>query len=212
MTDLFAFTADQASRVTGLSLRQLAYWDKTGFFSPSGVVAGSRAYSRLYSFRNLVGLKAIALLRNKHQIPLQELRRVGKWLADRHDSPWASLSLFVAGKRIYFEDPSSGLLLDAHSGTQTVLPIELTKVAAETQIEVERLRARQPGDVGRIGKHRLIAHNQAVVAGTRVPASAIWNLHSAGYGIHEILSEYPSLLEADVKSAIAFVGKQEKAG
>lgn len=34
MGEMLAFTADQVSRLTGLSERRLRYWDKTGFFNP----------------------------------------------------------------------------------------------------------------------------------------------------------------------------------
>jgi uncharacterized protein (DUF433 family) len=213
MSEVVGFTAEQASRITGLSLRQLRYWDKTGFFSPSVIGTARRIYSHLYSFRNLVGLRTIALLRKKHRIPLQELRRVGSWLTEQHEAPWANLSLFVSGRHVFFEDPASGTVLDARTGKQSVFPIHLIKVASDTQKEVDRLKGRPQGEVGRIQKHRNVVHNQYVIAGTRVPVSAIWNLHIAGYKPERILSEYPFLLEEDVKSAIHFASaRQKKAG
>src|SRR5690606_6781969 len=109
MSELLGFTAEQASRIAGLSIRQLEYWDKTGFFSPSKVGTERRAYSPLYSFRDLVALRTIALLRNKHRIPLQQLRMVGAWLAEHHKPPWASLSLYAAGRDVFFEDPYTGV-------------------------------------------------------------------------------------------------------
>jgi hypothetical protein len=35
MAELLAFTADHVARLTGLSNRQLRYWDDTGFFAPA---------------------------------------------------------------------------------------------------------------------------------------------------------------------------------
>ncbi len=35
MRDFSADTVDQACRLTGLTRRQLTYWDRTGFFSPT---------------------------------------------------------------------------------------------------------------------------------------------------------------------------------
>src|SRR4051794_17358969 len=124
MTQFLGFTVEQTSRVTGLSIGQLRYWDKTGFFTPEASVE-RRIYARIYSFRNLVGLRTIAILRNAHKVPLQELRKVGQWLKDRHDSPWSSLRLFVAGRRVFFEDPSTGAIVATRSPNQSVLPIEL---------------------------------------------------------------------------------------
>ena len=73
-------TAENVCRLTGLSARQLAYWDATDFFSPE----------LLDEHR-----------RRAYRIPLQELRRVGEWLQSHHASPWSSLrfALSHAGGR-----------------------------------------------------------------------------------------------------------------
>lgn len=84
MAELLAFTADHVARLTGLSNRQLRYWDQTGFFAPTHLDEHHRrAFGRIYSFRDVVGLRAISILRKTHKIPLQELRRVGEWLRGR---------------------------------------------------------------------------------------------------------------------------------
>lgn len=40
--------------------------------------------------------------------------------------------------------------------------------------------------------------------GTRIPTSAIWNLHEAGYSDDQIIYEYPRLSQADIAAALAF--------
>src|SRR5438128_5134619 len=106
--ELLAFTADHVCSLTGLSKRQLRYWDATDFFSPTLAddEFGRRAFGRVYSFRDLVGLRTIAVLRE--QIPLQELRRVGQWLRAHSETPWSSLRLGVSGKTVTFQDPATG--------------------------------------------------------------------------------------------------------
>jgi DNA-binding transcriptional MerR regulator len=85
--------------LTGLSARQLRYWDETEFFSPALLDEYKRrAFGRIYSFRDVVGLRTIAILRNLHRIPLQELRRVGAWLKDNHDEPWSRLRFALEGR------------------------------------------------------------------------------------------------------------------
>jgi DNA-binding transcriptional MerR regulator len=87
MQELVAFTADHVARLTGLSKRQLGYWDKTEFFAPTLIDEFQRrAFGRIYSFRDVVGLRTIAILRNQHKIALQELRRVGAWLQREHET------------------------------------------------------------------------------------------------------------------------------
>lgn len=56
-------SAEQVCQLTGLSARQLGYWDQTGFFSPTFVGPSRGAYNRVYSYRDVVGLRAIAVMR-----------------------------------------------------------------------------------------------------------------------------------------------------
>ena len=72
-----AFTEDQAARLAKISLNQLRYWDRTGFFKPSlGDDDRKLSFSRVYSFDDVVGMKTLGLLRNVHNVSLQHLRLV----------------------------------------------------------------------------------------------------------------------------------------
>src|SRR5262245_30993806 len=147
MTQFLGFTAEQTSKVTGLTMRQLSYWSRTGFFNPEAD-SGNRAYGKVYSFRDLVVLRAIGILRNTYRVPLQELRKVGQWLGREHSSPWSSLRLFIAGRQVYFEKPASGAIVAAGPSRQSVMPLELVTVAKDTEAEVTRLQSRGPQDIG----------------------------------------------------------------
>jgi DNA-binding transcriptional MerR regulator len=43
-----AFAPEHVVRLTGLSMRQLAYWDQTGFFRPQHLSEGRGPYGRVY--------------------------------------------------------------------------------------------------------------------------------------------------------------------
>jgi uncharacterized protein (DUF433 family) len=196
-----AFTAEQVRGVTGLSKRQLTYWVETAFFTPQ--LAGEDDALRLFTFRDLVGLRTIAILRHEHQVPLQELRKVGAWLRQYHETPWSSLRLYIANKRIYFDDPGTGTRLQARAPEQGHLPaVELQRIADDTSALVVAMRKRRAQQYGRIEKKRDVARNAARLSGTRIPTAAIWSFHEAGYSARQILAEYPSLTEADVETAI----------
>lgn len=49
------YTSGETARITGLTTRQLQYWDKTGFVKPTEI---TKEQKRLYSFQDLVALKA----------------------------------------------------------------------------------------------------------------------------------------------------------
>ena len=59
-----AFSRDRVQALTGLSARQLQYWDERGFLKPS-LSSGRRRGRRLYDFRNLVALRVAAELRGQ---------------------------------------------------------------------------------------------------------------------------------------------------
>ena len=201
--EIIAFTADHVCRLTGLSPRQLGYWDKTGFFSPTLIDPyRRRAFGRIYDFRDVVGLRAISILRNVHHIPLQELRKVGEWLRARHDSPWSKLRFALSGRRVSFFDPVARRYVEARGAGQVILGIELEPIANEMQKAAARLRDRKREDVGQIVRNRFVVHNAWVIAGTRIPTKAIWNLHEAGYSASRIIKEYPRLKRSDVQAAL----------
>jgi uncharacterized protein (DUF433 family) len=202
MGELLAFGIESTSRLTGLSVRQLRYWDQTGVFSPQFADEDrSLAHSRVYSFRDLVGLRTLAQLRER--VSLQELRKLGAWLKERYETPWASLRFYVAGRKIFFDDPETGARLASSPRGQTALTIEMQPIAREMREAIARLRERQPDEIGRITRRRHVMGNAPVLAGTRIPTSAIWSFHQAGYDTAGIIEQYPRLTEDDIRAAIA---------
>lgn len=206
---LLAFTAHHVQRLTGLSARQLGYWDRTGFFSPQHIsLTRSHPFGRIYSFRDVVGLRTIASIRKS--VPLQELRKIGHWLSERHEAPWSSLRFYVAGRRVFFDDPGTGARVEARHPGQRVMPIEMQLIASEMAAAAARLRDRTPEDFGRIVRHRYVVHNASVIAGTRIPTAAVWDFHQAGYSTAEIRREYPRLTELDVDAAIDYEVRRQR--
>lgn len=215
MPDILAFSADQVRALTGLSNTQLRYWDNTGFFSPDyGSENRREAFSRVYSYRNLVALRAIASLRKKYGIPLQELRKVGDWLSKQFETPWSSLTFYVSGKSVLFDDPITGARISGRPQGQTVFPIQMEKVERETRKAVDRFRRRREEDVGKVTRYRLVAHNAPILLGTRVPTKAVWAFHEAGYDTEAIIKQYPNLEPEDIHAAISYekTRREKRAG
>jgi len=212
MSEILAFTADNVCRLTRLSPRQLRYWDTTDFFSPELLDEHqSRAFGRIYSFRDVVGLRVIAVLRNDHRIPLQELRRVGEWLLAHHDYPWSSLRFALSGRKVVFVEPASGQYVEAKGGGQTVIQIALEPIANEMRQAADGLRERRKEQIGSVVRNRYVVHNAWVLAGTRIPTQAVWNFHEAGYSADAIIKEYPRLMPEDIKAAIDFETSRNRA-
>ncbi len=204
MLPQLAYTTEHVSRLTGLSPRVLRYWEEAGVFRASYVDERPRhPYRRLYTFRDVVSLRTLAKLRREHDVALDELRKVGQFLAGHVDAPWSSLRFRLAGRHVVFEDPESGVPIVGRPLRQAVLVFSLEEIARETEKDAARLRERQPLDFGRVSRHRFVNHNSWVVSGTRIPTSAIWNFHEDGYSSEDIIAEYPQLRPEDIAAAIA---------
>ena len=211
MNTLRAFSADQVCHLTGLSMRQLSYWDSTGFFSPEYAEENRRVpYSRIYSFRDLVGLRVVARLGKEHGVPTRQLRKVGEWLRDRYEAPWSTLRFYVAGRQVFFDDPETNARMATRPPGQMVFPIEMQAIADEMQKASAQLRQRAPEDMGEIDRHRYVLGGAPIVKGTRIPTSVIWEFHQAGYDVDAILREYPTLSREDVLAAISFEEDQRR--
>ncbi len=198
-----AFTTETVARLTGLSRRQLAYWDKTGFFSPTHLDRDRPGgpHSRIYSFRDLVGLRTIALLRS-HGVTLQELRKVGAWLHQYESEPWSRLRFATSGGKVYVREPQTGAMVRASKPAgQAVISWELETIANDT---ARALSERTDDQIGEIEHRRSVLNNAAVIAGTRIPTSMIFDFHAAGYSTAQILDEYPQLRPADIRAAVEF--------
>lgn len=192
------FSADEAERLTGIKKGRLAYWHKSGFFAPSFVVDGRR----VYSFRDLVGLRTIGILRDERGVSLQHLRGVGDYLRHHSDSPWSSLAVSELGGDVYFRG-DGGSFVSASHGEQGVT-IELEPIADEIRSQVTEARSKRNKKAPSFSKNRSIMSNKSVIAGTRIRTEAIWNFHEEGFSVEEIIAEYPTLSPEEVAAAIAY--------
>lgn len=192
-----AFSVDHAARVTGLSKSRLTRWDREGFFSPEHADDNDRGnpYSRVYSFSDLVGLRTLGILIDKHRIPLNELRATYPELAKRVKRPWTETQLSVLKGKVVFD---LGTQPKDRHGQIAGNHIELPTVASEVAARAEQLRKRDNNQIGVIERHKFIAHNAQILAGTRVPVSAVESFIVAGYSDDAIVKEYPSLTPFDV--------------
>lgn len=199
-----AFTEEQVERLTGISVRQLRHWDRTAFFAPSLAYEDRRRpYARLYSFRDLACLRVLHVLRNETNVSLPHLREVKEKLAHLGEDLWAKTTLYVLNRKVVFVNPETQRMEEPVSG-QHVLQIPLKIVSGDLEGEVKKLRQRDGEKVGQIEKKRGTASNQAVIAGTRIPVSAIKEFAAAGYSVEQIRKEYPTLTAEDVNAALGF--------
>ena len=199
VTNVFtAFSVEHAARVTGLSKARLSRWDKLGFFSPENADDDDRgnAFSRVYSFTDLVGLRVLAVLTDDHGISIKELKATAFELEKRSKRPWAEISLAVVKKKVVFD--LDKIPRDRH-GQYIGKFVPLNTIASEVAKRAENLRNRKKELLGTTERHRFIAHNAVVLAGTRIPVASVESFIDAGYSDKDILAEYPTLTKIDMQ-------------
>jgi len=208
-----AFTEEQVERLTGVPVSTLRYWDRTNFFTPSFADENRRApFSRIYSFKDVLALRTINVLRNEHDIRLQYLRRAAKKLPHLAGDVWTGTTFYVlkGGKRVVIHEPGTDLPKEVVSGNY-VLDLPLVKIITGAQRDLKKLPGREPDKVGQVSRSRFVNHNAWVVAGTRIPTAAIRRFKEAGYSVRQIIEEYPDLTSRDVEAALAHEEKLGKA-
>ena len=201
-----AFSEEDAARLSGVSIYQLRDWDRSGFLRPSYAPEDRRqAYSRVYSFRDIVSLRVLNALRNKNSVPMQHLRKVATELAHLGDEKWTATVLYVLGKRVVFDDPRDTKRREVVSG-QRVLDIPLRVAISDTKQAIEDMNHRGSAEYGHVLSGRFLQNNQPVFEGTRIPVASVKRYLECGYGTDDILEEFPDLSAEDVEAARAFDG------
>ena len=197
-----AFSEDQVQRLTGISKRQLRYWDRTGFFKPSLAEENRRiAFSRIYSFTDVVSLRVLNVLRNQYGVSLQHLRKAAKELPQMSEEKWGSTELFVLNRRVVFVEPDTTQYREI-VGQQYVIGIPLRVIVSDTKRDIETMKERGRDISGTVVRSRNVCRNAWVIAGTRIRVDTIKEFGKEGYTVQQIQEEYPALTEADIESAL----------
>lgn len=199
-----AFSEDDVERLTGITRNQLRYWDRTGFFAPSLADDNRRhAYSRIYTFLDVVCLKVLNTLRNEARVSLPHLREVKTKLAHLGEDLWATTTLYILDRRVIFDNPETDRREEVVSG-QGILQIPLKVVRSDMEKAARAMRARESSTIGQIEQRHGLAGNKPVIAGTRIPVKSIRAFKEAGYSIAQIREQYPVLSKEDIVAALAF--------
>ena len=147
-----------------------------------------------------MSLQVLSNLRNDNKIPLRHLREVSAKLSHLGDRKWSGTTLYILGKRVVLEDPSTRRREDVVSG-QKVFNIPLRVVIKNTRERIKELNNRS-GAIGEFTKGKFVSHNELVFSGTRIPVSIVIEFHQAGFTNAKIIREFPDLTDADIDAAV----------
>jgi DNA-binding transcriptional MerR regulator len=137
------FTSSDVARISGVSLRQLQWWDERNVVSPR-----QDGHRRVYAADEVVEVSVIAALRKKG-FSLQKIRRVlrylqkemGRRLADAvaHES---EIHLLTDGKTIYLEESADRVVDLMKSARQPMFLVcvtdQLRRFQVASQVEKKK--------------------------------------------------------------------------
>ena len=131
------FTSRDVARFTGISLRQLQWWDERGL-----VVPARQGHKRLYSLDDLAEIAVVCELRARG-FSLQKIRRIlrflqrelSKRLVDAVRAA-SEVHLLTDGRHIFLEDSARGVIDILKNSRQPMLAVCLSDTIERIQDRV----------------------------------------------------------------------------
>ncbi|MGH7960698.1 MAG: MerR family transcriptional regulator [Candidatus Binatia bacterium] len=202
--------AKTACRITGLSYRQLDYWDRSHFIKPSLQEAAGTGSARLYAFVDLVQLRVAKALREQG-LSLQKIRKCVTYLkthAPEVEKPLAQVRLLTDGESIFVLTKDPKVMVDTLRDGQFVFSLALGEIVEEVRGKVAELGTRRAYKVRVGGKdYQVELQPDLEDGGYVVECATLPGCVSQGDTIEEALS----MIRDAVRGHLAVLRKEEKA-
>jgi hypothetical protein len=170
------FTSNQVISLTGITPRQLQWWDEQGL-----VVPARDGRNRLYSKSDLVEVAVLCQLRRKG-FSLQRVRKImrfiqrelGTTLVDTVSSG-SEYHLLTDGRRIFLENSAHEVIDILKNSRQPILGICLSDAVREVHAELRSqakatASARRASRIERAGQRKLPLRSRSYRTAVRRPA------------------------------------------
>ena len=197
-----AFNTKTVCNITGLTNRQVDYWDRTHFIKPSLKEASGYGTARLYSFNDLVQLKVAKTLIDKG-VYLQKIRKAITWLKKNFpdvEKPLAQMKFLTDGETIFVLAKEKGLILDALAKGQLVMAIAIGEIIEELKGEVKKISQDKAYKVTVRGRaYNVILHPDLEDGGFWVECPALPGCASQGDTKEEALAMIADAIEGHLE-------------
>src|SRR5947209_11849148 len=143
------FTSSQVIAITGITPRQLQWWDERGL-----VVPAREGRNRLYSMDDLAEIAVVCQLRKKG-FSLQRVRKIMRYLQRELGkrlvetvTAGSDYHLLTDGKRIYLENSANQVVDILKNAKQPILAVCLSDAVREIHAEIRTQKAAARVPVG----------------------------------------------------------------
>ncbi len=139
MTD--SFNSKTVSKILGIPVRVVDYWDRTNFIKPSVHEASGYGSMRLYSFTDLIQFKVAKFLRDQG-LSLQRIRKSLNYLR-KHlpeiEKPLAQLRFLTDGETIFVLTNKDREIIDTLKRGQYILAIAIGELITDLKGKTSNL-------------------------------------------------------------------------
>ncbi|MBI4685306.1 MAG: MerR family transcriptional regulator [Nitrospirae bacterium] len=184
------FNSKAVSKITGLSFRQIDYWDTTHFIKPTVSEASGYGSVRLYSFNDLIQLKVAKTLMDKG-ISLQKIRKAINYLKKNMPGikkPLVELRFLTDGETIFVLTKDKKEIIDTLKSGQLVFSIALGEIIENLKGEVIALQKEKKYTVTvKNKKYAVILHADTEDGGYWIECPSLPGCSSQGDTVEEAL-------------------------
>lgn len=184
------FNSKAVSKITGLSFRQIDYWDRTHFIKPTVREATGYGSVRLYSFNDLIQLRIAKTLMDKG-ISLQKIRKAINYLKKNMPEikkPLAEMKFLTDGETIFVLTKNNKVIIDTLKSGQLIFSIALGEIVEGLKGEVVALQREKKYTVAVKGKkYSVVLHADTEDGGFWVECPSLPGCSSQGDTVEESL-------------------------
>jgi predicted RNase H-like HicB family nuclease len=196
------FNTKIINNITGLTIRQIDYWDRTHFIKPSVREATGHGSVRLYSFTDLVQMKVAKTLMDKG-VSLQKIRKSITYLKKNMpdiEKPLSELRFLTDGSTVFVITRDDTQIVDTLKMGQLVFAIALGDLVEELKgkvVDIEKVRNYEATVRGR--KYSVVLHTDTEDGGYWVECPSLPGAASQGDTIEEALEMIKDAIEGHLE-------------
>ncbi len=197
-----SFNSKAVSKILGIPLRVIDYWDRTNFIKPSINEASGYGSMRLYSFTDLIQFKVAKFLRDQG-LSLQKIRKSLNYLR-KHlpeiEKPLAQLRFLTDGETIFVLTNKNKEIIETLKKGQYVLSIAIGELINELKGETSKMTMDREYMVNLLKRSfKVILHPEIEDGGYWVECPELPGCSSQGDSVEEALDMIRDAIKGHVE-------------
>jgi predicted RNase H-like HicB family nuclease len=209
-----SFNSKAVSKIIGLPMRVIDYWDRTSFIKPSISEASGYGSVRLYAFTDLIQFRVAKFLRDQG-VSLQKMRKSLNYLRKhlpRVENPLAQLRFLTDGETIFVLTNKDKEIIDTLKKGQYVMAIAIEQLIKDLRGKATKIATEKTYKVKVSKKEfKVILHPDLEDGGYWVECPELPGCSSQGESLEEALDMIKDAIKGHLEVAEALTkGKGSK--